>query len=239
MEGIMFQGTLLESARAGAKRKRWPMVLAVALEVTVGGVLITLPLLSTGIIPVSARTPLVAPRLERVTIIDDHPTGPTGSHEHCAPVPQPTVVTFGDSRPVIDTGRSNHLTDDESNLPPNIIDGSSGNGPPRCDICLSTPPPRPQRPIRKSEMDEGQLLNKIEPVYPRIASLTNIHGEVRLHAIIARDGTIQSLSVISGHPILAKAAMEAVRQWRYRPYVLNKEPVEVDTFITVNFRNDR
>jgi periplasmic protein TonB len=61
---------------------------------------------------------------------------------------------------------------------------------------------------------------------------------VRLHAIIARDGTIQSLNVISGHPLLASAALDAVRQWRYRPYLLNGEAVEVETFITVNFRKD-
>jgi len=68
--------------------------------------------------------------------------------------------------------------------------------------------------------------------------LAGIQGEVRLHAVIAKDGTIQSLSVTSGQPILAQAALEAVRQWRYRPYLLNGKAVEVETFITVNFRKD-
>jgi protein TonB len=66
-----------------------------------------------------------------------------------------------------------------------------------------------------------------------------LQGEVKLHALIAKDGTIQSLSVTSGHPMLAQAALVAVRQWRYRPYVLNGQAVEVETFITVNFRHDR
>ena len=65
-----------------------------------------------------------------------------------------------------------------------------------------------------------------------------IQGQVKLHAIIARDGWIQSLNAISGHPLLVHAALEAVGQWRYRPYYLNGEAVEVETFITVNFRKE-
>jgi protein TonB len=83
------------------------------------------------------------------------------------------------------------------------------------------------------------LLKKVEPAYPRVAQLASVSGVVKLHAIIAKDGSIQSLSVISGHPLLAPAAVEAVRQWRYRPYRLNGEVVEVETFITVNFKRER
>jgi protein TonB len=89
-----------------------------------------------------------------------------------------------------------------------------------------------------SQLAEGQLVNRVEPVYPRIAAVSNIQGQVKLHAIIARDGRIQSLNAISGHPLLVRAALEAVEQWRYRPYVLNGEAVEVETLITVNFRKD-
>jgi periplasmic protein TonB len=73
-------------------------------------------------------------------------------------------------------------------------------------------------------------------VYPRMAGITRTFGAVQLHAIIAKDGSIQSLNVISGSPILAQAALEAVRQWRYKPYMLNDQAVEVETFITVHFR---
>jgi periplasmic protein TonB len=83
------------------------------------------------------------------------------------------------------------------------------------------------------------LLHRVEPVYPHMAVLTNMQGEVKLHALIAKDGTIQSLSVSSGPPILAQAAIDAVRQWRYRPYLLNGQAVEVETFITVNFKRER
>jgi protein TonB len=85
-------------------------------------------------------------------------------------------------------------------------------------------------------MSEGQLMTRVDPIYPRIAILSGTQGEVKLHAIIAKDGTIQSLSVVSGAPMLASAALVAVRQWRYKPYLLNDQAVEVETFITVNFK---
>jgi protein TonB len=87
-----------------------------------------------------------------------------------------------------------------------------------------------------SQLNEGQLVNRVEPVYPHIAAVSEIQGQVKLHAIIGRDGRIQSLSAVSGHPLLVRAALEAVEQWRYRPYILNGEAVEVETFITVNFK---
>jgi protein TonB len=68
-----------------------------------------------------------------------------------------------------------------------------------------------------------------------LAAQTHTQGEVMLHAVIGRDGTIASLQVVRGHPLLAPAAVAAVREWRYRPYTLNGEPVEVETFITVRF----
>jgi protein TonB len=83
---------------------------------------------------------------------------------------------------------------------------------------------------------EAQLLSRIEPQYPTLAKLTKTEGTVRMHAIISRDGRITSLDVISGHPLLVQAALDAVRQWRYRPTMLNGEPVEVETSITVIFR---
>jgi protein TonB len=99
-------------------------------------------------------------------------------------------------------------------------------------------PPRPaeKRPVHVSEgVLEGQLISRVEPQYPFIAVETKTEGEVRLHAIISRDGRITALEVVSGSPLLVKAALEAVRQWRYRPTLLNGEPVEVDTSITVIF----
>jgi protein TonB len=71
-----------------------------------------------------------------------------------------------------------------------------------------------------------------------MAVASGVQGQVKLHAIIARNGKIESLELISGHPLLVQAALDAVRQWRYRPYYLNGEAVEVETFITVNFKKE-
>jgi len=68
-----------------------------------------------------------------------------------------------------------------------------------------------------------------------LARQARIQGTVVLQAVIGKDGSIQNLKVVSGHPMLAPAALEAVKQWRYKPYFLNGEPVEVDTTINVNF----
>jgi protein TonB len=91
------------------------------------------------------------------------------------------------------------------------------------------------RPITVSHMSEGDLVRKILPTYPVLARSARIQGQVVLQAIISKQGIIENLQVLSGHPLLVPAAIEAVRQWRYRPYVLNNEPVEVETQITVNF----
>jgi protein TonB len=68
-----------------------------------------------------------------------------------------------------------------------------------------------------------------------LARQARIQGSVVLQAEIGKDGSIQNLHLISGHPMLAPSAIEAVKQWRYKPYILNREPVEVETTITVNF----
>ena len=81
----------------------------------------------------------------------------------------------------------------------------------------------------------GMAISKPDPIYPAIAKAAHIQGAVILHAIISKQGTIEQLSIVSGPPMLANAARDAVQRWRYRPYLLNGEPVEVETSITVNF----
>jgi periplasmic protein TonB len=97
-------------------------------------------------------------------------------------------------------------------------------------------PEAPRKPLSMSStVMEASLLNRIQPSYPTLAKEMRLSGPVVLSAIIAPDGTIQSLRVVSGSPILAAAAQDAVRQWRYKPTLLNGQPVEVETLITVNF----
>lgn len=105
------------------------------------------------------------------------------------------------------------------------------------------PPPAKEKEKRATQplpvggkVQEAKLLQRVLPVYPSLAKQMRIQGTVNLRSIIAKDGTVQYLEVLEGHPFLAKAALEAVRQWRYQPTLLNGEPVEVVTTIAVNFR---
>ncbi len=96
-------------------------------------------------------------------------------------------------------------------------------------------PATPQRVRISAGVTKGMLIRRIEPVYPTLARSARIQGDVVLSAIIDTNGQIQNLQLVSGHPMLVPAAISAVKQWRYKPYLLNGQPVEVETTITVIF----
>lgn len=125
--------------------------------------------------------------------------------------------------------------------PGGVIGGIIGSVP-------SAAPPPPPPPVKEApkpvtpkqirvggNVQAARLINQPKPSYPPLARQARIQGVVKFNAIIGRDGTIQNLSLISGHPLLVPSATEAVRQWRYQPTLLNGEPVEVVTQIDVNF----
>jgi protein TonB len=93
----------------------------------------------------------------------------------------------------------------------------------------------PQRVRVSQGVSTGLLVRKVNPTYPPLARQARIQGSVLLQAEISKMGDIQNLRLISGHPMLAPAAIEAVKQWKYKPYLLNGEPVEVETQVQVNF----
>jgi len=100
------------------------------------------------------------------------------------------------------------------------------------------PPPVEQRVarptvVRRTRLDPAMLIYRVEPIYPDLPKQIHKEGRVELHARIATDGSIQSLEVVGGDPMFIQSALEAVRQWRYRPTILNGQPVEIDTHITV------
>ena len=100
--------------------------------------------------------------------------------------------------------------------------------------------PKAVAPVQRVRVSQGivkgLLIRQIEPTYPTVAREARIHGEVVLTAIIDKDGNIENLQLVSGHPMLAPSAIDAVKQWRYRPYLLDGQPVEVETTITVTFQ---
>jgi protein TonB len=93
----------------------------------------------------------------------------------------------------------------------------------------------PQRVRVSQGITSGLLIHRVQPPYPILAQSARIQGDVVLRAIIDKAGIIQDLQLVSGHPMLVPAALAAVKEWRYRPYLLNGEPVEVETTITVHF----
>jgi protein TonB len=101
------------------------------------------------------------------------------------------------------------------------------------------PPPvvkhEPDRPVPITNIESARILNRPQPVYPAIARQTRTQGTVRLEAIISREGYIENLRIIDGHPLLVQAALDAVKQWRYKPTLLNGQAVEVITTIEVHF----
>jgi protein TonB len=102
---------------------------------------------------------------------------------------------------------------------------------------LSTPAILPAADLAISQVTEAALVHNVQPVYPTEARARHLAGAVVLEATIAEDGSTRDLKIISGPPLLAKAAIEAVRQWRYRPSLLNGKPVAAQKQITIVFKN--
>ncbi|MCU1285076.1 MAG: outer rane transport energization protein TonB [Acidobacteriales bacterium] len=232
----MFAENLLESGVIHHdSRRRWATLVSVSVQLSAVAVLALLPSLYPEIMAIGR------PKAQSVPIFSQAP-----------PVQQPInsdVRASGSqfSRPIevanpsLTLGSARHDVDPGPVMPPNVRLGPAGTNFISSLIVGSVPPvlkptPPPNRPLIVSHMDEGQLLLRVQPNYPIPAKAAGIEGQVTLAAIIGKAGDIESLRVISGHPLLAGAARDAVSQWRYRPYILNGEPIEVETQITVNFK---
>jgi periplasmic protein TonB len=241
-EDAMFADSLLDSAWAHDSRRGWTTALSFAVQGLAVGVLLLLPLIyGEGLPGLQWTQVLVAPT----------PPPPPVAPMQAQHTPSVSNLA-ADGRPF--QPRSIPLTvaqiTDEVAPPPvgDVIgvvgstnDHWSSN--PVMHAILSTvpgvlpPPVHPSiaRPRLTSHIMEGNLIRKVQPEYPALARQARIQGAVVLQAIISREGTIENLQVLSGHPMLAPSALAAVGQWRYRPYFLNGEPVEVETQVTVNF----
>jgi protein TonB len=232
---FMFRDALLESSPLARRRNALSMTTAFTLELIVGSVLVILPLISTGIISLSTRVSLPVP--PSVTPLESHQplTSHTGTSRGTV-APRADVVPIANQNPVLADRWAKRTTDDTP-TGPNLGIGNSNN-PAFPDLGLEgqvIKPPVLKRILISRSID-ALLVKKVVPEYPIIARLSGIQGDVKLHAIISADGTIQSLTVMSGHATLIRAALDAVQQWRYRPYMLNGQAVEVETFITVSFK---
>jgi protein TonB len=112
---------------------------------------------------------------------------------------------------------------------------SAAPPPPPPQVKEAPKPVTPKRITVGGNVQQAMLISQPKPMYPPLAKQARISGTVKFTAVIGRDGTIQNLQLLGGHPLLVQAATDAVRQWRYKPTLLNGEPVEVVTQIDVNF----
>lgn len=230
----MFQEALLESSPVMRRRSPWPMATAFTLQMIIASILVLLPLLSTGIIPLSPRTPVLAPAQYKAPE-NPRPSPPSAGGGGPAFHQVEVVPVQPSGSQIIDWRLKPKGNDESKPWQSGIVGGKEG---PPSNLFESPRPvlqPTPPRRIIVSSSLEAMLLNKVVPEYPAIARIAGVQGDVKLHAIIAKDGTIQSLTVTSGPDMLREAALKAVAQWTYRPYKLNGTAVEVETVITVSF----
>ena len=234
----MFAESLLESSGGVRTNQRWTALLSLGLEGLLVGLLVLIPLLQNQGMPhlrwiSSVSTPLPpAPR--------GVPDGGDGGGGPAAPRPinvimvQPWRIPSGTDRTSDTSGPPTGGAG--VGLPPSRPDGVDGGTGPIFN--LPVPPPRPATPraLRISAVSEGDIIHRVLPEYPPIARRIGAEGPVVLQAVISREGTVESLRVVtSAHPTLNEAALTAVAQWRFRPYLLNGTAVEVEAQITVNF----
>jgi len=238
----MFEDSLVESAGKIRTKTGWTTTVSVLVQCAIVGVLVLLPLIFTEALPKGQLNAfLLAP-----------PPPPPPPPPPAAPVhvvKRVSEVVNGELRtPSKIPKKIEKVVEDEAPPPATagVIGGVVGGVPGGTvggvigGLATSTAPPpsvaKPQGPKKVSSgVMEGNLIKKIDPPYPSMAKIAHIQGDVVLQATISKQGTIENLRGVSGHPILIQAAMEAVRQWRYRPYELNSEPVEVETTVTVRF----
>jgi protein TonB len=229
----------LESSWDHSTRRGWSAVASFAFQAMALSLLLAIPLfwvqrpprlqwLQTLTVP-PMQTPVPTPEVVR-----EHYTAGSVSNLLNERLLEPQRIPTQISH--VDDGKSGPPAPDLPNVEfgrggPNGVPYSLGNNVP----AAMPKPPALTHPLKISHWAEGNLIYRVQPVYPPLARQARIQGTVQLRAIISKAGTIERLAVESGHPMLAGSAIDAVRQWRYRPYLLNDEPVEIETEITVNF----
>jgi protein TonB len=240
---------LIYSASKTGDWKRATLPIAYILEVIIVGVLVLIPLIYTQALP----------KAQLMTFLAAPPPPPPPPPPPAAVAPAPRVVRHINVEDVMRAPtvipRTIAQVKDEPEPPPTsvgvvggvvggvpggsfggvlggVIGGALSSAPP------PPPPPKPQAPKRirvGGQVESAKVVFGPHPEYPPLAKMARIQGTVRLDAVISKDGTIQDLKVISGHPLLVRAALDAVQRWRYQPTLLNGDAVEVATEIDVNF----
>src|SRR5271170_1517497 len=238
----MFDDLVVSSANPKRTNNSWTVALSAIIQACLLGILILIPLIYTEALPKQLLTTFLVP--------PPPPPPPPPPAAAIQRIVKPVVRLIHNGQmmaPTVIPKKVQMIKEEE--MPPDVgavgvvggvpggqaggvlggIIGGSGGGMP--------PPPKatPSRIRVGGNVASAKLVRQVTPLYPPIAKTAHISGTVILHAVIAKDGTIQELTYVSGPPLLMKNAMDAVRQWRYSPTLLNGDPVEVDTTISVVF----
>jgi len=246
-DGCLFKDTLFASGESFRVRNPWAAAGAVVLQLLVLAMLIVVPLL---------YTPTLPAKREIVTLLYAPPPAAAGSSMTRVAAPQSTPVYTSSKSSIPSPVQKTQAAPPTpvantagviggvpggvaGGIPGGLLSdvlGSTHSGP----VLARTSAPMPVKRVRLApRIIEANLIHDVPPTYPPEAGRARIEGTVVLLAVIGKDGTVQDVRVESGLPVLAQAAIDAVKQWRYRPYLLNGEPVDVDSRITINFTLSR
>jgi periplasmic protein TonB len=236
----MFEDSLMESGGRIKTNQKWTGLISTLVQLGLVGFLVLLPLIFTEALPKGQLTtwlvappppppppPPAAPQIQHVQkvseVVDGALRAPTK-------IPKQIKMMQEDEAPAPNTGVVGGVVGG--------VPGGSAGGVIGGLIGSAAPPPKvatPQKLRVSSGVVEGLKLSAPNPTYPQMARIAHIQGDVILQATISKTGTVENLHAVTGHPILIQAALDAVRQWKYKPYILNGEPVEVETTIKVQF----
>lgn len=240
----MFEQSLLDVAARNGRRP-WTLAVSTAAQCGLVGLMIVVPMLFTEAGPRLMQRVTIGPPLGEPS----PPSPSSGSSHRTAPQSEfvdGRLLAPGPLPDSIYTPAEQEFAISESIGPgvrglPEGLGGKYAGGTGTLMPTVEAPPqPKPKPPqavqqIRVTTMEPAMVISRPQLVYPQLAKAARIQGVVRLEAIISKAGTIERLQVLSGHPTLIQAALDAVSQWRYRPTILNGEPVEVVTTIDVHF----
>jgi protein TonB len=242
----MFEDSLIESGGRLKTKRGWTSLISFGLQIMIIVVMILIPLIFTEALP----------RTQLMTFLVAPPPPPPPPPPAAAPVKIVKVIQTdivnGELRTPTKIPQKVQMIKEDEAPPPvmstaGVIGGVPGGVPGGqmggviggiVNAASNLPVPKiatPQRIRVSSGVQSGLLIRKVNPTYPPLARQARIQGVVILQAQISKEGNIENLQLISGHPMLAPAAIEAVKQWKYKPYLLNGEPVEVETQVQVNF----
>jgi protein TonB len=230
----MFNQLVVSGANQEGTHKRWTVATSFGVQIIIVGIMILIPLIYTEALPKGMlNTFLVAPA----------PPPPPPPPAQPVKVVRPKIVQPQTmTAPTVIPKKVEMIKDEAPDVGAagNGFGVAGGTGDALGGGILNTAPPPPPKaaPARikvGGQVQAANLLHQVLPTYPAIAKTAHVSGTVRLHAVIAKDGSIQELQYVSGPALLMRSAMDAVHEWKYKPTMLNGEPVEVDTTIDVVF----